>query len=177
MIALTQKHVARFVAAGCVAVMLLGTGPTCFGSEHKAEKKSSHAESGHAEKKSEGGHGEEGGHGSEEPGVKSNGVELGQFKIRSDYPAEAQKSTVRFILHAAVKPELRDKMEEIAKQNQTKIRDEILTATRLTPLSLFEEPDLASFRRRILVRLRRTLPGLEIEALYISDFGLVVKSL
>ena len=153
-----------------------GAGRTGFGSEHKAEKKSSHAESSHAEK-SEGGHGEEGGHGSEEPSVKSNGVELGQFKIRSDYPAEAQKSTVRFILHAAVKPELRDKMEEIAKQHQTKIRDEILTATRLTPLSLFEEPDLASFRRRISVRLRRTLPELEIEALYISDFGLVVKSL
>jgi hypothetical protein len=176
MSALTQNHFARLLAAGCVAVLLLGAVRTCFGSEHKAEKKSSHAESSHAEK-SEGGHGEEGGNGSEDPDVKSNGVELGQFKIRSDYPAEAQKSTVRFILHAAVKPELRDKMEEIAKQHQTKIRDEILTATRLTPLRLFEEPDLASFRRRILVRLRRTLPELEIEALYISDFGLVVKSL
>ena len=119
----------------------------------------------------------EGGHESEEPGEKSNGVELGQFKIRSDYPAEAQKSTVRFILHAAIKPELRGKMEELAKKHQTKIRDEILIATRLTPLSLFEEPDLASFRRRIMVRLRRTLPELEIEGLYISDFGLVVKSL
>jgi hypothetical protein len=177
MIASTQKRFARFLAAGCVAVMVLGSGPTCFGSGHKAEKKSSHGESRHAEKKSESGHGEEGGHGSEEPGVKSNGVELGQFKIRSDYPAEAQKSTVRFILHAAIKPELRDKMEELAKHHQTKIRDEILITTRLTPLSLFEEPDLASFRRRIMVRLRRTLPEFEIEGLYISDFGLVVKSL
>jgi hypothetical protein len=170
------KHFARLLAAGCFAVALVGGGRMCFGNEHKAEKKSSHAESSHAEK-SDGGHGEKAGHGSEEPGVKSNGIELGQFKIRSDYPAEAQKSTVRIILHAAIKPDLRDKMEQVAKQHQTKIRDEILIATRLTPLTLFEEPDLASFRRRILVRLRRALPELEIEGLYISDFGLVVKSL
>jgi hypothetical protein len=173
----TLKLFAHFLTAGCVAVVLVATSRTCLGSEHKAEKKPSHAESGHSEKKSEGGHGEEGGHGSEEPAVKSSGVELGQFKIRSDYPAEAQKSTVRFALHAAIKPELLDKMEELVKQHQTKIRDEILIATRLTPLSFFEEPDLASFRRRIMVRLRRTLPELEVEGLYISDFGLVVKSL
>lgn len=128
------------------------------------------------------GHGEGGGgHGEAAASAHSNaeggGIELGEYKIRSDYPAEAQKSTVRFVLYAAVKSEAYSQMSKIAEEHQQKVRDEVITATRLTPLSTFEEPDLATFRRRILVRLRRTLPELAIEELYISDFSLMVKSL
>ena len=68
-------------------------------------------------------------------------------------------------------------MESLVEHHQTKIRDEIITATRLTPLGVFEEPDLTKFRRRIMIHLRRTLPELAVDGLYISDFGLIVKSL
>jgi hypothetical protein len=164
----TLIHFARCVAASCTLIMLLGAGRTCLGSGHgKAAAAPAHGESA-------GGHG---GHGAEDSGVKGNGIELGQFKIRSDYPAEAQKSTVRFVLYAAIKPEMHDEMDRLVEHHQTKIRDEIITATRLTPLGVFEEPDLTTFRRRIQIRLRRTLPELKVEGLYISDFGLIVKSL
>jgi len=176
----TLRKFARSVAASATLIMVFAADRTCLGSDHgshgksaKPAKAQAHSESneGHG-----GGHGEHGGH-AEEPAVKSSGIELGQFKIRSDYPAEAQKSTVRFILYAAIKPELYDEMESLVEHHQTKIRDEIIIATRLTPLGVFEEPDLTTFRRRIIIRLRRTLPDLVVEGLYISDFGLIVKSL
>jgi hypothetical protein len=53
----------------------------------------------------------------------------------------------------------------------------VITATRLAPLAVYNEADLASFRRRILVRLRRAMPELVLEDVYISDFTLIVKSL
>ena len=106
-----------------------------------------------------------------------HGIKLGEFKIRSDYPAEAQKSTVRFVLYAAVKEDRLASMETIVSQHREKLRDEVITATRLTPLGMFEQPDLKAFRRRIFIRLHRTVPELVIDDLYISDFGLIVKSL
>lgn len=106
-----------------------------------------------------------------------HGIKLGDFKIRSDYPAEAQKSTVRFVLFAAVKGDHFAAMEEIVDEHREKLRDEVITATRLTPLGVYQEPDLKRFRRRIFVRLHRTVPELMIDDLYISDFGLLVKSL
>ena len=47
----------------------------------------------------------------------------------------------------------------------------------MTPLPLFDEADLKSFRRRIFLRLRRALPELAIDDVYISEFQLTVKSL
>jgi len=161
---LRLHHSLRFFAAGCTLFAALGACRTSLAGHGKADEGPTHAES--AEVK-----------GGENSGVKGNGIELGQFKIRSDYPAEAQKSTVRFVLYAAIKPEQIDDMQRLVKQHQTKLRDEIITATRLTPLGVFEEPNLTTFRRRIMIRLRRTLPELAVEQLYVSDFGLMVKSL
>ena len=108
---------------------------------------------------------------------EAHGIKIGEFKIRSEYPAEAQKSTVRFVLFVSVKGDRLAAMEAIVSQHREKLRDEVITATRLTPLGMFEEPDLKSFRRRIFIRLHRTVPELVIDDIYISDFGLIVKSL
>lgn len=108
---------------------------------------------------------------------KTGGIKLGEFRIRSDYPAEAQKSTVKFVLYAAVKGDQSADMKRLVEEHQQKLRDQIITATRLAPLAVFEEPDLATFRRRLLIRLRRVMPELVVEDLYITDFNLLVKSL
>ena len=146
--------------AGAV-LCALGTCSTSLASHEAAETHHSEAEAGEAE----------------HSGPESGGIALGEYRIRSDYPAEAQKSTVRFVLYASVKEDKHSEMSHLAAEHRQKVRDEVITATRLTPLSTFEEPDLAGFRRRILVRLRRTIPEFEIEDLYISDFSLMVKSL
>jgi hypothetical protein len=105
------------------------------------------------------------------------GVSLGEFRIRSYYPVDAQKSTVRFTLFAAVKDENFAGAQRLVEEHRQMLRDQILTATRLAPLATFQEPDLRTFRRRVLLRIRRALPELEVVDLYVSDFDLLIKSL
>lgn len=150
-----------------------------FGADVRAsshEAPSDHAASGPEEAvHGDSGHGDAA-HGSISD-AESNGIKLGEFKIRTDYPVEAQKCTVRFVLYAAVDEKQRDKMRQLAGEHEQKVRDVVLIATRLAPLNVFQEPDLEKFRRRILVRLRRNLPELAVDDLYISDFGLLIRTL
>ena len=151
-----------------IATVLLAA-PACA-SEHKSAAHGSH-ESSH------GSHEEAEAIPEDTSGLETVGIELGEYKIRTDYPVQSQKSTVRFVLYAAVKGEHSAAMRDIVEEHRQKVRDLVITSTRLAPLILFEEPDFASFRRRLIIRLRRTFPELAVEDLYISDFGLMVKSL
>jgi hypothetical protein len=110
-------------------------------------------------------------------GAKTRGFELGEFRIRAYYPVQAQKSMVRFVLFATVSGERYSASKRLMQDRRHKIRDQVITATRMVPLVEFDQPDLASFRRRILLRLRRTLPELEIDDVYVSNFELKVQSL
>ena len=47
---------------------------------------------------------------------------------------------------------------------------------RLVPVEEFDDAEFTKFRRRILLRLRRTLPELTIDGVYVSDFNLVVEN-
>jgi hypothetical protein len=113
----------------------------------------------------------------DEAGKAIHGVSLGEYRIRSYYQVDAQKSTVRFSLFATVKDEHFKDVQALVEEHRQKLRDQVIMATRLSPLSVFQEPDLATFRRRVLVRLRRAIPELAIEDLYVSEFDLVIKSL
>lgn len=108
---------------------------------------------------------------------KTRGFELGEFRIRAYYPVEAQKSTVTFILFASVASDRYAEVKQLAEKHKHMLRDQIITATRMAPLTVFDEPDLASFRRRIFLRLRRALPELAINDVHVSEFHLTVKSL
>jgi hypothetical protein len=109
--------------------------------------------------------------------AKTRGVELGEYRIRAYYPVEAQKSTVRFVLYATVPTERFVETNQLVDSRQHKVRDQVITATRMAPLAVFDEPGLESFRRRVLMRLRRALPELQFDDVYVSDFQLTVKSL
>jgi hypothetical protein len=132
-------------------------------------------------------HGGHGGHESEaeedathEDGASSaatRGVALGEYQIRSYYPVDAQKSTVHFVLFASVPSERFAATQHFADEHEHKIRDQVIIATRMTPLAEYDQADLASFRRRIFMRLRRALPELAIDDVYVTDFTLIVKSL
>jgi hypothetical protein len=107
----------------------------------------------------------------------SNGIGLGDFHIRSYYPVKAQKSIVHFVLFATAADENLADARRIAHQRKHKIRDQVIAAARMLPLGEFDEPDLKRFRRRILLRLRRTVPELLLDDVYVSDFQLKVQSL
>lgn len=113
----------------------------------------------------------------DEADAKNNGIELGDYRIRSYYPVQARKSIVRFVLYATAPEGHFAQTKQLVESRQHKVRDQVITATRLVPLAEFDEPDLTSFRRRILLRLRRTLPELTIKDVYVSEFELKVQSL
>jgi hypothetical protein len=133
------------------------------------------------------GHGGHGGHESDAEedathedaasGSATRGVAFGEFQIRSYYPVDAQKSTVHFVLFASVPSERFAATQHFADEHEHKIRDQVVIATRMTPLAEYDEADLASFRRRVFMRLRRTLPELVVDDVYVTDFTLIVKSL
>jgi hypothetical protein len=114
----------------------------------------------------------------EEPSGKAiHGVSLGDYRIRSYYHVDAQKGTIRFSLFATVKDENFGEMQRLVEEHRQKLRDLVIMATRLAPLTVFQEPDLATFRRRVLVRLRRAIPDLKIDDLYLSEFDVTIKTL
>ncbi|HEX2474563.1 MAG TPA: hypothetical protein VHK01_07455 [Lacipirellulaceae bacterium] len=140
---------------------------TCLASVHG---ETSHAEGSHGETEAEA-------ESDDAAGAKTRGFELGEFRIRAYYPVQAQKSMVRFVLFATVSGERYSNSKRLMQNRRHKIRDQVITATRMVPLVEFDQPDLASFRRRILLRLRRTLPELEIDDVYVSNFELKVQNL
>ncbi len=105
------------------------------------------------------------------------GVKLGDFRIRIYYSAEARKSSVTFKVYGRVKEENLPEFRELFVHRRNRIRDQVIVATRRVPLADFNEPDLHAFRRRILLRLRRMIPELMFEDIYVSDFQIDVDSI
>jgi hypothetical protein len=71
----------------------------------------------------------------------------------------------------------KDKLAEsqhLLENRLNKMRDQIIVVTRLMPLGDFDDSELKNFRRRILLQLRRILPELSIENVYVSDFNIRV---
>jgi hypothetical protein len=152
------KWLPRIVVFGTVGA---GTCDDCFASGHGSAAAELH-----------GGHS-----GHSDPGSSSSAIDLGEYRIRSYYPVQAQKSIVRFVVYATAPPERLAEGKQLVAHRRHKIRDQIITATRMMPLAEFDDPELKRFRRRIVLRLRRAEPDLPIEELYISNFELQVQSL
>jgi hypothetical protein len=152
-----------WVARAFIATVLaMASGGDCLASGHGA---ASHAEA------------EADGESDDALPAKTRGIEIGEFHIRTYYPVEAQKSMVRFVLFIAVPGERYADTKRLVNNRRHKIRDQVITATRLVPLVEFDQSDLASFRRRILLRIRRTLPELKIDDVYVGNFELKVQNL
>jgi hypothetical protein len=103
------------------------------------------------------------------------GIKLGDFLLRDHSPIEGVKTRISFTLFAAVKKEHAAEFEKILHHQQARINDHILTAVRLVPLQAFDEPELKTFRRRIQLRLRRAMPELKMDELYLTDFNFISK--
>jgi len=108
---------------------------------------------------------------------KTLGLELGSYEIRAYYPVQAQYSFVRFTLHGSVASEYYTAAKQYVEDHKHTLRDQVIIATRMAPLTVYDEPGLESFRRRIFLRLRRAMPDLPIDGVYVSAFQLQVKSL
>ena len=103
-------------------------------------------------------------------------VKLGEFSIRVYHSVSSRKDTVTFILQARIGKEGFETFEQLYPHRKIKVRDQVIVATRLVPIEDYDDPDLKKFRRRIYLRLRRAIPELPIDDVYLSDFTLSVQS-
>jgi hypothetical protein len=162
------RRIIEFAVCCCLAAT--ATGRLAIASDHAAPAGSEHSataggDSGHAESTTY------------EDRTKSgtHGIDLGEFRVRVYHVAESQKSSASFSLYATVEKDRLAELKQLMEHRRHKLRDQVIVVTRLLPLSDFDDPDLKTFRRRILLQLRRALPELAIENVYISDFELQVE--
>jgi hypothetical protein len=106
----------------------------------------------------------------------SNGVELGKFNVRMHRAVPSQTNRVSFTLFATVQSNESKHLEQLLGNRQNKVRDQVIEATRLVPVEEYDDAEFTKFRRRILLRLRRTMPELMIDDVYVSDFNLIVEN-
>lgn len=98
------------------------------------------------------------------------GILIDRFMVRDLRPAEGAKIRLSFALYAEVEPENASAVHQLMKISKHRIRSEVLVAIRTCEQHDFQEPGLERFRRRILVRLRRTIPELKAKAFLIGEF-------
>jgi hypothetical protein len=103
------------------------------------------------------------------------GFSLGEYQVKDTRPVDNEKFTLEFHLYAMVKAENEKAVAALLPAWEHRIRDQVLTAVRLTPVDLFEEVELTNFSRRILLRLRRAVPELAIEQVVITDFRMLTQ--
>jgi hypothetical protein len=106
---------------------------------------------------------------------KRRTFELGEFVIKSFRPVEQEQLVIRLIVHAEVTPEQKARFTALWPSYQQRVRSQIITAVRVVSPQEFDDPQLRALRRRIFLRLRRVLPDLPIEQIYVSDFSYLVE--
>lgn len=100
---------------------------------------------------------------------------LGEFVLKDHHPVEQEQVKVFLTLHAEVPHADAARFEKMWPEYEHRVRSQVITATRLvTPLE-FDDPELKALLRRIYLRLRRALPELPIEQVYVSDFSYLVE--
>jgi hypothetical protein len=107
---------------------------------------------------------------------QAHGIELGKFDVRMHRAVPSQSNRVAFTLYAAVQPDEAKHFEQLLDRRQNKVREQVIVSTRLVSVEDFDDADFTKFRRRVLLRLHRTLPELAIDNVYVSDFELVVEN-
>lgn len=107
----------------------------------------------------------------------SRAVKLGEFSVRVYHSIASRKDTVTFILQARIQKDDFESFERIYPHRKIKVRDQVIVATRLVPIDDYDDPELKKFRRQIYLRLRRAIPELPIDDVYLSDFTLSVQSM
>lgn len=117
------------------------------------------------------GDGEEG----ENVATRPVGFDLGRYAIKDLRGAEGRTTRLSFQLHTSVAGDQAEQFRELLKTRKQRVRDQVILASRLTEPTDFSEPNLQRFRRRITIRLRRAVPGLKVDDVYLSDFRYLIE--
>lgn len=100
---------------------------------------------------------------------------LGEFAIKDFRPVQREKVKLDFTVYVEVSEAQQEQFEHIWPTHEHRTRNHIITAARLVPGMEFDDPTLAVLRRRIELRLRRALPELPFDEVFVSDFSYLVE--
>lgn len=99
-----------------------------------------------------------------------DGILLGEFYLKDFRPISGQKTKFTFTIYAVVETEEKKRLQPIFERRAKRIKDQVITAVRLSEDKDFEDPRLNRMRRRITFRLQRAMPELEFSDVYFTDF-------
>jgi flagellar basal body-associated protein FliL len=97
-------------------------------------------------------------------------IDLGKFEIRELRPTSNATIDIVFALHLSLPSSTDAKVVEQLKKWQHRLRNQAIIAMRKTETNEFFEPDLALFRRKILLRVNRLLKDVTVEEVFITQF-------
>ncbi|MCC6491652.1 MAG: hypothetical protein IT424_01375 [Pirellulales bacterium] len=119
--------------------------------------------------------GHAGGHGNEaaapvDPALPRP-LDLGSFDLQNFRPTHNEIANIKFSLCAVFAAGTTDaEMAKLAHWKQ-RLRDQAITAVRSADAEALADPQLVKVRRLLLLRLRRLALPKEVEAVYLTDFG------
>lgn len=99
------------------------------------------------------------------------GVCLGDFSFRDVRSLDGAEFRVDFTLYAVVDAKKRAVLVSELGRLKNRVRDQVGTAVRITPVVDFQEAELTRLRRRVLLALRRAVPSLGVEELAFGGFA------
>lgn len=97
-------------------------------------------------------------------------IDLGRFKIHDLRPTRNETAKLTFSLHLAFSKELNEKQVEKLEMWKHRLRDQVITAVRITYIKDFQEPDLALLRRKILIRINRLFDRRVAEEVLLTEY-------
>ena len=96
--------------------------------------------------------------------------DLGIFQIAQFRPTRNETIEMQFALHLVLPDEVDETVEKGLKSWKHRLREQVITAVRLTESRDFSEPELLLLRRVIRLRINRILPTFKIAGLYMTHY-------
>ncbi|NOZ39492.1 MAG: hypothetical protein GXP24_04615 [Planctomycetes bacterium] len=97
-------------------------------------------------------------------------LDLGKFKINDLRPTRNETAKVTFSLHLAFSQNLSEAQVTQLERWKHRLRDQVITAIRITPTKDFQEPNLGHLRRKILVRVNRLFQAKIAEEVLLTEY-------
>ena len=97
-------------------------------------------------------------------------LDLGHFKINDLRPTRNETAKLTFKLHLAFPKDLSKAQAAQLEHWKHRLRDQVITAIRITPTKDFQQPDLSRLRRKILLRVNRLFQAKLAEEVLLTEY-------
>lgn len=97
-------------------------------------------------------------------------IELGYFKINDLRPTRNETAKLTFSMHLAFSKDLNETQRRQLEDWKHRLRDQVITAVRISMIKDFQEPDLSRLRRAVLIRVNRLFKEKLAEEVLLTEY-------